>query len=109
VGDAAEYESFVQFQKAVSKADLDTSRLTTDRSARYQSTRGHELSIQHNPDDWRPHATVNGVSLDYDTWPTCESPYVTCREGVMDVNDGSQGFTVDWQGELPEYRYYDVT
>jgi len=109
VGDAAEYESFVHFQATVSDADLDTSRLTVDRSARYQTTRGHELSIQHNPDDWRPYSAVNGVSLDYDAWPTCESPYVTCREGVMDVNDGSQGFSVDWQGELPEYRYYDVT
>jgi len=26
----------------------------------------------------------------------------------MDVNDGRNGYRVDWQGEWPEYEYYDV-
>ena len=109
VGDEAEYGDFDGFRQAVSNAELDVSCLAEDKAVRYTTTRGNALAIQHNPDDWRPNASVNGTSIDYEAWPICESPYVTCRDGVMDVNDGRQGFSVDWRGELPEYCTYDVT
>ena len=34
---------------------------------------------------------------------------MSCRDRVLDVNDGRQGFTIDWRGDLPEYTYYDVS
>jgi hypothetical protein len=46
--------------------------------------------------------------VDLHAWPIFESPYASCRDRVLDVNDGRQGFTVDWRGALPEYRYYDI-
>ena len=106
VGDSAEFGSFARFQEKVASTLLDESALTAGKRVRYRSTRGHLLDIRHNPDNWLPIASVNNVPLDFDRWPTCESPYLTCRDGIMDVNDGREGFTVDWQGELPEYTYY---
>ena len=108
VGDRDEFGSFSGFCEKVSATDLDLGNLEADKRVRYCSTRGHQLDIRHNPDGWRPIAAVNGVNLDFDAWPTCESPYLTCRDGVMDVNDGRNGYRVDWQGEWPEYEYYDV-
>lgn len=108
VGDRAEYESFSKFQIRVSAAKLDVGALRSGKRVRYCSTRDHRLDICFNVNDWRPIASVNDVPLDFDRWPTCESPYLTCRDGVMDVNDGVSGFRVNWQGELPEYTYYDV-
>ena len=76
----------------------------------YQTSRGHVLDLRHQAADdvsdsdrsgWLPDASINGVPLDFDRWPTCESPYVSCRDRVLDVNDGRQGFTIDWQGDLP--------
>jgi hypothetical protein len=109
VGDCEEFASFAAFQEQVSATSLDTHLLQTENRVQYCSTRGHKLDLQYNKEDWRPIASVNDVRLDFDRWPTCESPYVTCREGVMDVNDGVSGFKVNWQGELPEYTYYDLS
>ncbi len=109
VGDAREFGSFKAFQDRVASSRLDVSRLDAEKRVVYRSTRGHTLDIRYNPENWLPHASVNGVELDFDRWPTCESPYVTCRDQVLDVNDGRQGFTVDWRGDLPEYTYYDIT
>ncbi|MDP6040925.1 MAG: hypothetical protein QGG64_20415, partial [Candidatus Latescibacteria bacterium] len=108
VGDRAEYESFSRFQEKVSATELDTNNLRTEKRVQYHTTRGHHLDIRHNPDDWRPIASVNNIALDFDQWPTCESPYLTCRDGVMDVNDGTSGFKVNWKNDLPEYKYYDI-
>jgi len=109
VGDEAEYGSFEAFQERIGQASLDLSHLETDKRVVYRSTRGHTIDLRHNPDDWRPIASVNGTCLDFDRWPICESPYVTCRDGVLSVNDGKQGIRIDWRGEFPVYTSYDVT
>jgi len=108
VGDQSEFESFTHFQEKVSTTPLNTNDLQTQKRVQYHSTRGHRLDIQHNPNDWRPIASINNKPLDFDQWPTCESPYVTCRNGIMNVNDGQSGFTVNWQNDLPKYTYYNV-
>jgi hypothetical protein len=108
IGDKSEYGSFEAFQQRVSESDLDTSRLTSDKRVSYVSSRGHRLAIQFNHDDWLPHASVNGEALDFDAWPICESPYVTCRDRVLDVHDGRQGFTIAWRGDSPVYTYFDI-
>jgi hypothetical protein len=108
VGDRREFGSFKGFQQKVAGTELDLSRLASEKRVTYKSTRGHTLDIRHNSEGWLPHASVNGAPLDFDRWPTCESPYVTCRDSVLDVNDGRQGFTIDWRGELPEYTYYNL-
>lgn len=108
VGAAGEYGAFDDFIRRVSEADLNTQELARGKRVHYRSTRGHGLEIRHNPSDWRPHASVNGATLEYDEWPICESPYLACRDGVMDVNDGRDGFRVDWRGDLPEYERYTI-
>jgi hypothetical protein len=108
VGDAREFGSFQAFQQRVAGTELDLSRLEAEGRVVYHTTRAHTLDLRHAGEGWLPEAQINGVRLDFDRWPTCESPYVTCRDQVLDVNDGRQGFTVDWRGDLPEYTYYDL-
>jgi len=109
VGDADEFSSYEQFQQRILGAKLDTAKLQTEKLARYISTRGHTLSVSPRKQGWLPDATVNGAPLDFDRWPTCESPYLTCRDRVLDVNDGRTGFTIDWRAQLPVYSYYDLS
>jgi len=109
VGDKREFGSFDAFQKKIAATTLDVSKLAERKRAVYTSTRGDLLDLRHKTPNWLPDASVNGVKLDFARWPTCESPYVTCRDRVLDVNDGHQGFTVDWRGDLPKYAYYDIT
>jgi len=108
VGDAEEFGSYEQFQQRLLSARLDTSKLQTEKLARYTSTRGLTLSIRPRKEGWLPDATVNGAPLDFERWPTCLSPYLTCRDRVLDVNDGRSGFTIDWRQQLPVYSYYNL-
>jgi len=108
VGDRREFGSFDDFRKKVAASRLDLSRLEAEKRVTYRTTRGHVLGICHSAEGWLPDASVNGVRLDLGRWPTCESPYVTCRDLVLDVNDGRSGFTIDWRDDLPQYTYYDL-
>jgi len=108
VGDKSEFGSFEAFQDKTSTGSLDLSAFQTEKRATYRSTRGHVLSLRHRSPNWLPDASVDGVALDFARWPIWESPYATCRDRVLDVNDGRQGFTIDWRGDWPEYTYYEV-
>ncbi len=107
VGDAAEYGDAEAFIAKVSAATLDTSQLAA-RRIDYVSTRGIPFSLQFNDQSWFPRASVKGVGLDFEHWPICESPYVKCRDGVLEVNDGQDGFTVAWQNDTPVTSSYHV-
>ena len=108
IGSAGEYGSFAEFQARIAQAKLDTAALATDKRVRYESTRGHLLEISHVSPGGLPEASVNGEPLDFNSWPTCESPYLTCRDRVLDVHDGRQGMKIDWQGTAPIYTYYQM-
>ena len=109
MGDQTEYGSFKEFISRFSRDRLDLTRLKTERLARYNSSRGHVLTIRHTGfDTGLPKSTINGTKVDFETYPTIESPYVTAEDHVLDVNDGKSGFTVDWRKEYPSYSYYHI-
>ncbi|MCB1121702.1 MAG: hypothetical protein KJT03_09150, partial [Verrucomicrobiae bacterium] len=109
MGDAAEYGSAEEFIAKISETTVDTSRLTASKRIDYVSTRGIPFSLEFNESSWFPKASVKGVGLDFEQWPICESPYVNCRNGVLDVNDGKSGFTVSWQNDTPVYSHYSLS
>lgn len=104
VGDAEEFGSFESFREKV----LATDARVEGASASFRTTRGHELNVAFADGTWLPDATINGTALDFGRWPTCESPYLTVRDRVLDANDGREGFTIDFTGELPVYEYYEI-
>jgi len=108
VGSTREHGTFAAFQAKISAAQLDTSRLATDKAVSYTSSRGHRLSVAHVPGTWLPAASVNGTALDFDRWPISASPYLTCADRVLEVNDGREGFQIGWRGPHPIYTYYTL-
>lgn len=113
VGDQAEFGSFEKFQRSVAAAVLNTTKLDRNKEVVYTSTRGHALRLQHQavPNEtgtWYPNASINGTKIDFTAWPVSHSPYVTCKNGVLDIHDGHSGMTIDWSGDLPKYTYFDL-
>ncbi|MCF7847586.1 MAG: hypothetical protein K9M45_01955 [Kiritimatiellales bacterium] len=106
LGNRPEYGSFKKFQERVAAAKLDTTALASEKKVVYRSTRGHRLEIKYNEHGWMPRAAVDGKPLDYEHWPICESPYMVCRGSVLEVNDGKQGLTINWKGDVPVYTEY---
>ena len=44
------------------------------------------------------------VTLDTTTWAIYDNPYIYSKDGTLTVNDGKEGFTVDFTGDLPVYK-----
>jgi len=107
MGDRNEYGSFEDFMSRFDRSRLDLSGIRTGRTVRYVSTRGHVLTIRHTGfGTGLPESSINGTPVSFDTYPVIESPYLSSADYVLDVNDGSQGFTVDWRSDYPAYAYY---
>jgi hypothetical protein len=104
VGHRDEYQSFQAFQKRMLQTRLDTSLLDSEKQLHYRSSRGHEMRLRHQSPGWLPEASINGTRLDFDRWPTSASPYLSCRDQILEVNDGRSGFTINWQGDWPIYE-----
>ncbi len=104
LGDAEEFGSFEGFRQKV----LATEARIEGDTASFRTTRGHELSVAFAEGTWLPNASVNGARLDFERWPTCESPWLSVRDRVLDANDGREGFTIDFTGDLPVYEYYEL-
>ncbi|MCF7847897.1 MAG: hypothetical protein K9M45_03515 [Kiritimatiellales bacterium] len=106
-GDAREYGTANAFIEKVGAAKLNVSKLTGQKEIQYVSSRHIPFRLRYNNQSGFPDAWVEGVKLDFEQWPICASPYVTSRDGVLNVNDGLRGFTIDWHADYPSYRYYD--
>jgi hypothetical protein len=52
----------------------------------------------------RPWVRIDGVVQEYDSWPVHDSPYLQQKDGVLRVNDGRDGFVIDFSGTMPVYR-----
>ncbi|MCX7017289.1 MAG: hypothetical protein NTW86_32795 [Candidatus Sumerlaeota bacterium] len=108
VGARGEYGSAEAFADKVGKAPLDLSKLAAEKEVSYVSSRGTPLRLRYASRGGFPDAWVDGAALDFANWPVCESPFVACRDGVLDVNDGKNGFTIDWSADDPAYAYYTL-
>ncbi len=87
---------------------FDLTLLQSAKKVGYTSTRGHRLGVASISRTWLPDASVNDTKLDFEHWPIEQSPFVNSTDHVLDVNDGHQGFSIDWRGRLPIYTYYDL-
>ncbi len=53
--------------------------------------------------------TIDGRPVTLADWPLYESPYINHTPGVLSVNDGREGFVIDFTGEQPVYRPWNPT
>ena len=62
------------------------------------------LRVRYQPDADRAAAWKNGEPVVFEAQPVYNSRYVFQQNGVLTVNDGSDGYTVDFSGEMPVYK-----
>jgi|GEM_PF-3559442 len=107
MGDQKEYGDFEGFKNQFSRNQLELSLLHTNHCAQYHSTRGHVLSLRHTGfNTGLPDASIQGKKINWQKYPTLDSPYVSVKDYVLNVNDGVSGFLVDWSRKYPVYSYY---
>jgi len=104
VGDRANDAAINDFQ-------LDADRFAADMAVNWTTPDGREVSMQFNPDpdgdrhgDRAADVTIDGEAARLSEWDIYGGPYVHQTPGVLTVNDGREGFIIDFTGDLPVYK-----
>ncbi|MGC9454086.1 MAG: hypothetical protein ACP5HU_04405 [Phycisphaerae bacterium] len=97
------------------QVQVDTSRFADEQAVTVNDA-GKVLTVRFNPaeDSDRhgnrpPHVSIDGEEVTFGDWAVYDGPYVQQDDGVLRVNDGRDGFEIDFTGDLPVYRPYDPT
>lgn len=97
----------------LAKVRLDASRYAADGIVSYVTPDGRSLSATFNPDpagdrhgDRAANVTIDGRPVRLDDWHIYDGPWVNQTPGVLSVNDGRDGFVIDFTGELPVYKQW---
>lgn len=100
-----------QAAEAIAQSTLDTSRLAEHLEVTYTDPEGTRLMMRFNPDpngdmhgNRAAHAEINGDAVVFGQRPVYDGPFVHQDGGVLTVNDGRQGFIIDFTGDLPVYK-----
>jgi hypothetical protein len=95
---------------ALTGAQLDTARLADEKIIAFKTPAGQTLRMRFNPDDngdrhaaRAPHAEIDGEPVTFGQRPVYDGPFVHQADGILTVNDGNQGFVIDFTGDLPVY------
>ncbi|MCC5831316.1 MAG: hypothetical protein JJU36_17900 [Phycisphaeraceae bacterium] len=90
---------------------VDASRFESDMRVAYTAADGRTIDMTFNPaegDDRHgnrtPNVTIDGKELTFGDWPVYDGPFVQQKDGVLKVNDGQNGFIIDFTGDLPVYK-----
>ena len=96
---------------ALARTTLDTSALAGNMALTYTTPAGDTLHLRFNPDpngdlhgNRAAHAAINGEDVELGQRPVYDGPFIQQQNGVLRVNNGSEGFEIDFSGDLPVYR-----
>jgi hypothetical protein len=90
------------FLRRIRSTEIE-SRLGEDGSLRYRAATGRVIDFKLGPGN-KPTLRVDEGVVDPYRWDWVYSgPYVNQRDGILNVTDGRQGFSIDFTGELPVY------
>ncbi|MCC5848910.1 MAG: hypothetical protein JJU29_12555 [Verrucomicrobia bacterium] len=100
-----------QAADALLRSTLDTSNLDENLEVVFTDADGDRLLMRFNPNpngdmhgNRAAHAEINGEEVTFGTRPVYDGPYVHQADGVLTVNDGREGFVIDFTGDLPVYK-----
>jgi hypothetical protein len=103
-GDTTRFPTKAEFVKALAASPPDLSGWQERMRVACRSLDGRAIAMQYAAGQLRAAVSVDGIPVSYDHWPVYSGPYVTQRDGVLTVNDGKEGFVVDFAGKMPVYR-----
>ena len=103
VAEKEKYSTLNEFTEQVLKnTNLDLSQIKKDSKVIYTSLLNETIEMTYENTRLRAQGKINGEALDYDNWANggvYQSPYLTIKDGVMQVSDGEKGYEVDMNGE----------
>ena len=97
-------------EKAFATALAKTKFSAGDLSCDYTNLAGRLIQCVYRPGAATAAVTVDGKPVDPAGWKDIyNGPYIKASPGTMSVNDGVDGYVVDFTGNLPVYRDWQPT
>ena len=107
-GERSQYGNLKAFQKAITeKTTVDQSALRSKLSLNYQSLAGDIINMWYQPSGLRCRAVINNKERDWDHFTkgaVYDSPYIKVKNGKMIVNNGTEGYSVQFIKDRLEWK-----
>ena len=106
---ASQYATLESFADAASYCPLAVTTVADAPQVSYQSLAGDSLVLHYNPTGLRADGTINHAPVDWSGWANggvYASPYLTIKNGVMTVSDGTDTYTVRNDNGFPVWKQH---
>jgi len=105
-GSQERYQTAGDFAAAVAALPLDLS--DWDRNLRVvgRTQEDRAFVMQYRPGQKHAAVELDDQPVRFENWPVYDGPYVRQKDGVLAVNDGREGFVVDFSGNAPVYKVW---
>jgi len=104
VADTGQFPSLERFAEALMAMKVDAEKFPTGLEVSYTNLEGKNIRMKYQDGQSHAAVSINGQAVRFGDWAVYDSPYLRQKDGILTVNDGRQGFVVDFTGELPVYR-----
>ena len=103
--DTTQFKTLADFTAALDRVTLDSTKFADVMAVAYTTLAGRHLQMQYRDSAPSAAITIDGKALaDPTDAPIYDGPYIHQQGGILTVNNGKEGFTVDFTGELPVYK-----
>jgi hypothetical protein len=104
-GDQGTHKTAKAFLADVKKTRIDESAWHKDGVVMVTMADGKKVQLAYQEGKDIAAVEIDGKAIDYDKWDAVyNGPYVHQDKSVLTVNDGKDGFVVDFTGDLPVYK-----
>ncbi|MDQ3813344.1 MAG: hypothetical protein M3347_05275, partial [Armatimonadota bacterium] len=91
------------------RTKVDTSQWAEAMEVTYTAPDGQTIRMKYQDDQDRADVSIDGAAVSFDNWPVYSGPYLNAQNMILSVNDGQDGFIVDFTGDLPVYKPWTRT
>ena len=100
----ATHPTIEAFSTALKSCTVDSSRMASNLTVSYRTLAGKTLALDYQPLAANATITIDGAPVSLANWAVYDGPYISQRGGILTLNDGIEGFSIDFTGDLPVYK-----
>ena len=109
-GERSKYGSMAHFKSAISEhVQIDKNVFQEQSVLNYETMDGDKIKMEYQPSGLRCAGWINNKKLDWDNFTDqaiYDSPYVKVKKGKMWINNGKEGYTVEFKNNRPVWKNY---
>ncbi len=102
--DTNSFGSLAEFGAALEKLDIDLSDWDESMKVAVETMDGRTVTMRYRRSRDHADVSIDGEPVSYENWREYDGPHVRQADGVLKVFDGTDGFLIDFTGDMPVYK-----